>query len=101
MTAKPDNAKYPTRGGSGAIVSIPKAYHDKYTITAIAPGLVPRVYKVQVNTITVIKAHQTAPVAHELVEVDGAINKITHIGQDAVAYCLLPSMETTIKMGDW
>ena len=101
VTAKPDNAKYPTRGGSGAYVSIPKAYHDKYTVTAVAPGLVPRVYQVQVDKPIVVQVNQTAPVAHELVEVDGPINKITHTGQDAVAYCLLPSIETTIKLGDW
>ena len=55
----------------------------------------------QVDKPIVVQVNQTAPVAHELVEVDGAVNKITHTGQDAVAYCLLPSIETTIKMGDW
>ena len=101
VTAKPNNVKYPTRGGQGSSVEIPKAYHDTYVVTAITQGKVPRVYQAHVDKPTTVKVSQDDASAHELVEVDGTVNKITHTGRDAYALCLLPHVETAIRLGDW
>ena len=101
VTAKPNNVKYPTRGGQGSSVEMPKAYHDTYVVTAITQGKVPRVYQAHVDKPTTVKVSQDDASAHELVEVDGTVNKITHTGRDAYAMCLLPHVETTIRLGDW